>query len=136
MPHTPLMLEVQITKEYLGLATSLVYLGPLFEETLRADTYARGKGSTVAQVIDGSLFGYAHTGMAGVANIGSDRRLDRVALRSSQLVCLRAPGLESDALLARYRRGLGEDDVLRRPGVCRTGSVDDDGGRARPRLTT
>ena len=73
MPHTPLMLEVQITKEYLGFATHLVYLGPLFEETLGSDTYARGKGSTVAKVIDGSLFHYAHTGMAGVANIGSDR---------------------------------------------------------------
>ena len=35
MPKTPLMLEVQITKEYLGFATHLVYLGPLFEETLR-----------------------------------------------------------------------------------------------------
>jgi len=72
-PHTPLMLEVQITKEYLGFATHLVYLGPVFEETLRSDTYARGKGSTVAKVIDGSLFGYHTTGMAGVANIGSDR---------------------------------------------------------------
>jgi alpha-glucuronidase len=72
-PHTPLMLEVQITKEYLGFATHLVYLGPLFEETLRSDTYARGKDSTVARIIDGSLFGHHTTGMAGVANIGSDR---------------------------------------------------------------
>jgi alpha-glucuronidase len=72
-PHTPLMLEVQITKEYLGFATHLVYLGPLFEETLRADTYARGPGSTVARVVDGSLFGDSLTGIAGVANIGSDR---------------------------------------------------------------
>ena len=72
-PHTPLMLEVQITKEYLGFATHLVYLGPLYEETLRSDTYARGKGSTVAKVVDGSLYGYSLTGMAGVANIGSDR---------------------------------------------------------------
>ena len=73
MPHTAPLLEVQITKEYLGFATHLVYLGPLFEEVLRSDTYVRGKGSTVAKVIDGSLFGYSHTGMAGVANIGSDR---------------------------------------------------------------
>ena len=72
-PHTPLMLEVQITKEYLGFATHLVYLGPLYEETLRSDTYARGKGSTVAKIVDGTLFGASLTGMAGVANIGSDR---------------------------------------------------------------
>jgi alpha-glucuronidase len=73
MPRTPLVLEVQITKEYLGFATHLAYLGPLYEEVLRADTYARGPGSTVSNVIDGSLHGYAHTGIAGVANIGTDR---------------------------------------------------------------
>ncbi|PZN33775.1 MAG: alpha-glucuronidase [Proteobacteria bacterium] len=73
MPRTPLMMEFQITKEYLGFATHLVYLAPLYEETLRADTRVAGKGSTVARVIDGSLHGYARTGMAGVANIGTDR---------------------------------------------------------------
>jgi alpha-glucuronidase len=73
MPKTPLMLEVQITKEYLGFATHLVYLAPLFEETLGADTHARGPGSTVASVIDGSSDGHALTGMAGVSNVGTDR---------------------------------------------------------------
>jgi alpha-glucuronidase len=73
MPKTPLMMEFQITKEYLGFATHLVYLGPLWEEVLRADTYAKGKGSTVAKVVDGQLNGHALTGMAGVANIGTDR---------------------------------------------------------------
>jgi len=73
MPKTPLMIEFQITKEYLGFATHLAYLGPLFAETLAADTYGKGPGSTVARVIDGSLDGHKLTGMAGVANIGSDR---------------------------------------------------------------
>lgn len=73
MPQTPLMMEFQITKEYLGFATHLVYLGTLFEEVLAADTHAKGKGSTVARVIDSSLHGHRLTGMAGVANIGSDR---------------------------------------------------------------
>jgi alpha-glucuronidase len=73
MPRTPLAMEFQITKEYLGFATHLAYLAPLYEETLRADTYRNGKGSTVARVIDGTLHGYRHTGMAGVANIGTDR---------------------------------------------------------------
>ncbi|MBN8807858.1 MAG: alpha-glucuronidase [Sphingomonas sp.] len=73
MPKTPLMIEFQITKEYLGFATHLVYLGPLFEETLASDTFARGRGSTVARVIDGSLDRHALTGMAGVANVGRDR---------------------------------------------------------------
>ncbi|RMH59141.1 MAG: alpha-glucuronidase [Bacteroidetes bacterium] len=73
MPQTPLMMEFQITKEYLGFATHLVYLAPMWKEVLDADTYARGPGSTVARVIDGSLHGYDHTGMAGVANTGTDR---------------------------------------------------------------
>jgi alpha-glucuronidase len=73
MPHTNLMLELEVTKEYLGQQTSIVYLGPLFEEALRSDTWARGRGSTVARVIDGSLYGERLTAIAGVANIGSDR---------------------------------------------------------------
>jgi len=73
MPKTPMMLELQITKEYLGFATHLAYLGPLFEEVLEADTRAKGKGSTVAKVVDGALEGHDLTGMAGVANIGRDR---------------------------------------------------------------
>src|SRR5690606_29774349 len=72
MPETPLMMEFQITKEYLGFATHLVYLPKLFEETLDADTHAQGKGSTVARVIDGSLDNKKLSGMAGVSNIGTD----------------------------------------------------------------
>ncbi|WP_101924996.1 MULTISPECIES: alpha-glucuronidase family glycosyl hydrolase [Luteimonas] len=73
MPKTPLMMEFQITKEYLGFATHLAYKAPLYEEVLDADTHVQGPGSTVARVIDGSLDGHALTGIAGVANIGSDR---------------------------------------------------------------
>ncbi len=73
MPRTPLMLEVQITQEYLGCATHLVYLAPLFKETLDADTYCQGPGSLVSRVVDGSLDGHALSGMAGVANTGTDR---------------------------------------------------------------
>ncbi|XXY49047.1 alpha-glucuronidase family glycosyl hydrolase [Sorangium sp. So ce269] len=72
MPETPLALELQITKEYLGEDTHLAYLGPLFEEVLEADTYADGEGSTVARVIDGTLHGYATTAIAGVSNVGDD----------------------------------------------------------------
>ena len=73
MPNTPLMMEFQITQEYLGQGTHLVYLPALFEEVLEEDTYVKGKGSTVAKVIDGELFNYEMTGMAGVSNIGTDR---------------------------------------------------------------
>jgi alpha-glucuronidase len=72
MPRTPLMIEFQVTKEYLGFATHLAYLGPLFEEALRFDTRAGGRASTVAQVLEGGQTGRVG-GIAGVANIGSSR---------------------------------------------------------------
>lgn len=73
MPKTNLGMEFQITKEYLGFSTHLAYLGPMWEEVLKADTFAAGQGSTVAKVVDGKLHGYSRTLMAGVANIGTDR---------------------------------------------------------------
>lgn len=72
MPKTPLMMEFQVTQEYLGQGTNLVYLAPLFKEVLESDTYCRGKGSFVAKVIDGSIDNHVLNGMAGVANIGND----------------------------------------------------------------
>lgn len=72
MPKTPLMMEFQITQEYLGFSTHLAYLPKLYEEVLHSDTYQKGKGSTVAKVIDGSLHNKKISGMAGVANIGTD----------------------------------------------------------------
>jgi alpha-glucuronidase len=73
MPKTRVMLEFQITKEYLGFATHLAYLAPMYAEVLGADTFRPRQGATVARVVDGSLDGHALTAMAGVANIGSDR---------------------------------------------------------------
>ena len=73
MPNTPLAMEFQLTQEYLGQGTHLVYEAPLFKEILDADTYANGKGSTVAKVIDGSLFNYTVTAIAGISNIGNER---------------------------------------------------------------
>ena len=73
MKQTPLVIEFQLTQEYLGQATNLVYEAPLFKECLEADTYSKGKGSTVAKVIDGSLDDYPVTAIAGVANIGNER---------------------------------------------------------------
>lgn len=72
MPKTPLALELQITKEYLGEDTHLAYLGPLYEEVLKADTKLNGTGPTVARIVDGTAQSYAVTAISGVANIGND----------------------------------------------------------------
>jgi alpha-glucuronidase len=76
MPKTPLMMEFQVTKEYLGFATHLAYLATMWKKALDSDTLVAGEGSTVARIVEGELqlaFTRGLTGMAGVANIGSDR---------------------------------------------------------------
>jgi alpha-glucuronidase len=71
MPRTQVMPEFQITQEYLGFSNHFVFLASMWREFLDADTYARGRGSTVARVVDGSLYRQRLTGIAGVANTGS-----------------------------------------------------------------
>jgi alpha-glucuronidase len=80
MPATPLLLELQITQEYLGFATHLAYLAPMWSEVLGADTCTRLEGAqraTVGAVVDGSMaaggHGYLTGGIAAVANTGDAR---------------------------------------------------------------
>jgi alpha-glucuronidase len=73
LPKTPIMTELQITQEYLGQSTHLVYLATMWKEFLDADTYADGPGTIVSKVMDGTLHKYQQTGIAGVANTGTDR---------------------------------------------------------------
>jgi len=73
MPNTQLMPELQITQEYLGSSNHLVFLAVMWREFLDADTFAKGPGSTITKVADGSLYHQRLTGIAGVANTGSDR---------------------------------------------------------------
>ncbi len=63
LDKTPALMEVQVTKEYLGFATHLAYLGTMWQEALASPTRLRGK----EKVLD------TLTGIAGVSNIGSDR---------------------------------------------------------------
>lgn len=72
MKKTTVMPEFQITQEYLGHSTHLVFLSPMWEECLQTDTYQFGKGSTVAGCTDGTLHTQKHSAIAGVSNIGLD----------------------------------------------------------------
>lgn len=71
MEKTPVAMEFQITQEYLGQGTHLVFEAPLFKEVLDADTKTKGPNSTVAKVIDGSLFHHKISLISGVSNIGN-----------------------------------------------------------------
>ena len=73
MPKTPLAAELQVTQEYFGHSTHLVYLAPVWKEFLDADIYAKGPGSTVEKVVTGVLDGHKDSMIAGVANTGDDR---------------------------------------------------------------
>ena len=73
MPRTQVMPELQITQEYLGFSNHFVFLASMWREFLDSDTYARGRGSTVTKVVDGTLYRQRLTGIAGVANTGSAR---------------------------------------------------------------
>ena len=121
MPKTPLMMEFQITQEYLGFATHLVYLAPLFEEALRADTFAKGEGSTVAKVLEGGVD-------AGSAHRHGRRRehrhrpqLVRLRLRLRELVRVRAARLGPGSRLGRDRGRVDPADLheRRRPSSSR-----------------
>ena len=61
--NTRMMMEFQITQEYLGFSNHIAYHGTTWEECLQSDTYRDGEGSTVARMV---------TGIAGVANTGQD----------------------------------------------------------------
>ena len=73
MPRTQVMPELQITQEYLGFSNHFVFLASMWREFLDADTYAKGRGSSVSKVVDGTLYRQRLTGIAGVANTGTDR---------------------------------------------------------------
>lgn len=67
MPNTPEVLEFQITQEYLGQSTHLVYEAPMFKEILESNINATQKVVDVLEHSTNEL-----TGISGVANIGSD----------------------------------------------------------------
>ncbi len=64
MRRTNVAMEVQLTREYLGQGSGIVFLAPMWSETLDADTCSPGCGSPVRATIKA---------MAGVSNVGSDR---------------------------------------------------------------
>jgi len=73
LTETPLMMEFQITQEYLGHDTHMAFLASMYEEILQTDTRAKGEGSTVSKIISGKLYDHPLSAIAGVSNVGSDR---------------------------------------------------------------
>jgi len=72
LEKTNQVIEFQITQEYTGQQKHLCFLGKLWKEVLDFDTYAKGEGSYVKRIVDGSLFGNKIGGFAAVSNVGND----------------------------------------------------------------
>ena len=64
MPRTNVAMEVQLTREYLGQGSGIVFLAPMWSEALRADTCSPRCGTPVRGTIKA---------IAGVSNAGGDR---------------------------------------------------------------
>jgi alpha-glucuronidase len=77
MENTNQALELQITQEYTGQNKMLTYLGPMWEEVLKTDTYATDEDGAlldkrlVGDIVDGSAQGHSDSAIVGVANLGN-----------------------------------------------------------------
>jgi alpha-glucuronidase len=63
LPRTREAIELQITQEYFGQARHLVYLAPMWKETLDFDMRIAGRNTPVKKIV---------TGFSGVSNAGMD----------------------------------------------------------------
>ncbi len=72
LKKTNLFMEFQITQEYLGQGNHIVYLAPMWKEILDFDTYAKGKNTSVASLLEETTDVNSKTGIAGVTNIGNN----------------------------------------------------------------
>ncbi len=111
MPKTQLMPELQITQEYLGFSNHLVFLAPMWREFLDSDTHAKGPGSTVTKLTDGSLYHQRLTGMAAVANTGSDRNWTGHHFAQANWYAFGRLSWNPDINVAANRRRVDKDDA-------------------------
>jgi alpha-glucuronidase len=81
MENTNQAIELQITQEYTGQNKMLTYLGPMWEEVLKTDTYATDEDGElldkrrVGHIVDGTAQGHSDTAIVGVANLGNAHNL-------------------------------------------------------------
>ncbi|OPJ59276.1 alpha-glucuronidase family glycosyl hydrolase [Clostridium oryzae] len=73
MEKTNMILEFQAAQEYTGQQKHVCYLLPMWKEVLNFDTHAKGEGSYVSKVVDGSLFNSRYSGIVAVSNLGDSK---------------------------------------------------------------
>jgi alpha-glucuronidase len=70
LENTNVILEFQAAQEYTGQQKHVCYLLPMWKEVVDFDTYAKGEGSYVSKVANGSLFNSKYGGIVAVSNLG------------------------------------------------------------------
>jgi alpha-glucuronidase len=65
-------IELQITQEYTGQGRHLVFLVPMWKETLDFDLRADNRHTSMKEIVEGKAFDRPLGGFAGVANVGLD----------------------------------------------------------------
>ncbi|HEV2691213.1 MAG TPA: alpha-glucuronidase family glycosyl hydrolase [Bryobacteraceae bacterium] len=64
--------ELQVTQEYMGQSRHMVFLVPMWKETLDFDLHAHVAGTPVKALAAGKVFDRPIGGFVGVANVGMD----------------------------------------------------------------
>ena len=72
LQHTSQAIELQITQEYLGQQRHMVFLVPMWKETLDTDMRAQNRSTPVKEIVEGKSFHQPLGGFVGVANVGLD----------------------------------------------------------------
>ena len=117
MPNTQQMMEVQITQEYTGQQKHICFLVPLWKECLDFDTYAKGEGSYVKDIVAGKTFGYKYSGLAAVVNVGDSTCWTGSPLATANLfgygkLCWN-PNLTSEEIALEWiQLTLGDDEAV------------------------
>lgn len=71
--QTNTAIELEVTQEYLGQQTHLVYLPPLWQTVLGFDLRVHNQSSLVRDIISGKRFKRPLGGSAGVVNVGTNQ---------------------------------------------------------------
>ncbi|KAI5237107.1 alpha glucuronidase [Aureobasidium subglaciale] len=71
--NTSTAIELQVSQEYLGQQTHLVYLPPLWDTVLGFDMHVDNQTSLVRDIISGQVFNRSLGGYAAVVNVGTNQ---------------------------------------------------------------
>ena len=110
MENTNQAMELQITQEYTGQSRMLTYLGPMWEEVLKTDTYATNAPAgkrLVGDIVDGTAQGHADTAHRRRREPRQRRQPHRPPLRPGEPVRLRAASRGTGRSAPRTSRATG-----------------------------